>query len=334
MAELTTTYLGITLRNPVIAGSSGLTSNIENIRNLEKNGIGAVVLKSLFEEQIILDTEQQTRQAVKNHMLYSERSESLDYIDYHVKEDYVRSYLNMITRIKETISLPVIGSINCVSSGEWISFARKIQESGADALELNIAILNTNVVNQLPDIEKLHTDIIQKVKAVVTIPVTVKLSPYFSNLPPVVRKIQNAGASGLVLFNRFFSPDIDIENMEVSSGNIYSSPSEYSNSLRWVSILSDKYPLDLVGATGIHDGSTAIKFLLSGAKAVQVVSALYKNGFELIPKMLADMEEWMERNNYNYTDQFIGQLNQYKSREASAYERIQFMRYYSGIGNI
>jgi dihydroorotate dehydrogenase (fumarate) len=245
----------------------------------------------------------------------------------------VGSYLNLITRVKETTSLPVIGSINCVTSGEWISFARKIQEAGADALELNIAILNTPIGRQVSDFEKLHSDIIQKVKAVVTIPVTVKLSPYFHNLPQVAAKMQEAGASGLVLFNRFFSPDIDIDKMEVSSGNIYSSPSEYSNSLRWISILSDKFPIDLVGATGIHDGKTALKFMLSGAKAVQIVSGIYKNGFELVSKMLTEMENWMEKNQYNYTDQFIGQLNQYKSREASAYERIQFMRYYSGIGN-
>ncbi|NJO68603.1 MAG: diguanylate cyclase, partial [Bacteroidetes bacterium] len=142
MADLTTTYLGLTLRNPLIAGSSGLTSSLENIKNLERNGIGAVVLKSLFEEQIMLDAENQMRMARKNHMIYSERSESMDYIDYHIKDDYLSEYLNLIRQVKEQTTLPVIGSINCNTSGEWVNFAKKIQEAGADALELNIALLN------------------------------------------------------------------------------------------------------------------------------------------------------------------------------------------------
>ncbi len=332
MADLTTTYLGITLRNPFIAGSSGLTSNLESIKNLERNGIAAVVLKSLFEEQIILDAEQQMRQAKKNQMIYSERSESLDYIDYHVKDDYISYYLDLIRKVKENTTLPVIGSINCITSGEWLNFARKIQEAGADALELNISVLNANPNKSALDVEKLHIELVQNIRKVITIPITVKLSPYFSNMAQLVNKLQVSGASGVVLFNRFFSPDIDIENMELSNGNIYSSPSEYNNGLRWISILSGKCDLDFAGSTGIHDGKTALKFLLSGAKAVQLTSAIYKNGFEHIPKMIDEMELWMKQNGYNYISQIIGKLNQYKSKEASSYERIQFMKYYSGIG--
>lgn len=333
MAELTTSYLGITLRNPIIAGSSGLTSNLENIKNLERNGAGAVVLKSLFEEQIMLDAEQQMRQARKNQMIYSEHSESMDYIDYHIKDNYVSHYLELIKQVKNQTTLSVIGSINCITSREWVSFAQKIQEAGADALELNIAMLNANPNKSAAEVEKVHVDMVQSIKSVVTIPIAVKLSPFFSNIPQLVNKLQLAGVSGLVLFNRFFSPDIDIENMEVSSGNIYSSAGEYSNSLRWISILSEKCSLDFAGNTGIHDGKTAVKFLLSGAKAVQMVSTLYKNGFEVIPKILDEIEHWMKLNNYNQVEQFIGKLNQYKSKEASSYERIQFMRYFSGIGN-
>lgn len=333
MAELTTKYLGITLKNPIIAGSSGLTSSLESIKNLERNGVGAVVLKSLFEEQIILDADQQMRQARKNRMIYSEHSESLDFIDYHIKDTYVTQYLNLISQVKEKTTLPVIGSINCITSGEWINFAKKIQDAGADALELNIAMLNSNPNKSALDVEKIHVELVQKVKEIITIPVSVKLSPYFSNISQLVTKLQTAGASGVVLFNRYFSPDIDIDSMEISSGNIYSSASEYSNSLRWISILSEKSSLDLAGNTGIHDGKTAVKFLLSGANAVQVVSTIYKNGFEVIPAMLNDIENWMNRNGYNYIAQFKGGLNQYKSKEASSYERIQFMRYYSGIGN-
>ncbi len=332
MAELTTTYLGIALRNPIIAGSSGLTSSLESVKNLERNGVGAVVLKSLFEEQIILDAENNMRQAKKNHMIYSERSESMDYIDYHIKDNYINHYLNLIRQIKHETSLPVIGSLNCITSGEWINFAEKIQDAGADAIELNIAMLNANPNKSPQDVEKVHLDLVENIKKVVAIPVSVKISPYFCNISQLVAKLQQAGVAGVVLFNRFFSPDIDVNNMEITAGNIYSTSAEYSNSLRWISILSEKNNIDFVGSTGIHDGKTAIKFLLSGAKAVQMVSTIYKNGFEVIPKVLSDIELWMKQNGYNYPEQFIGSLNQYKSKEASSYERIQFMRYYSGIG--
>ncbi len=332
MADLTTTYLGLKLRNPIIAGSSGLTSNIESIKNLERNGIGAVVLKSIFEEQIILDADNQLRLAKKNQFIYTERSESLDYIDYHVKIDYVSKFLNLISQVKEKTLLPVIGSINCITSGEWINFAKKIEEAGADAIELNISVLNANPNKSAVDVEKLHIELIRKIKATVNIPVAVKLSPYFCNLAQLSGKLQEEGVSGMVLFNRYFSPDIDIDTMEISTGSIYSSPTEFTNSLRWISILSGKTSIDLVGATGIHDGKTAIKLLLAGAKGVQVVSTTYKNGFEVIPKMLSEIEFWMEQNRYNYIDQFAGSMNQYKSKDASSYERIQFMRYYSGIG--
>jgi dihydroorotate dehydrogenase (fumarate) len=193
-------------------------------------------------------------------------------------------------------------------------------------------MLNANPNKSPLDVERLHLDLVRSIKNIVTIPVSVKLSPYFCNIPQLMNKLKLEGVSGAVLFNRFFSPDIDLENMEISSGNIYSSSTEYSNSLRWISILSEKNAMDFAGNTGIHDGKTAVKFMLSGAKAVQIVSTIYKNGFEVVPRMLSEMELWMKQNGYNYTDQFIGSLNQYKSKEASAYERIQFMRYYSGIG--
>lgn len=334
MADLSTKYLGITLRNPIIAGSSGLTSNPESIKNLERNGVGAVVLKSLFEEQIVLDTENQLRQAQKSSMIYDERSESLDYLDYHIKDNYVSKYLELINQVKNQTTLPVIGSINCTTSGEWTSFAKRIEEAGADALELNIAILNTNPDKPSVEIDNVYVNVVKNITSKINIPVTVKLSPYFCNMAQLVSRIEQAGAHGAVLFNRFFSPDIDLENMNISSANIYSTPNEFSNTLRWVSILSGKSGLDLVGSTGIHDGQTAVKLLLSGAKAVQVVSTVYKNGFDVIPKILHDIEYWMERNGYNYLDQLIGEMNQYKAKDPSSFERIQFMRYYSGIGNV
>lgn len=332
MADLTTHYLGLTLRNPIIAGSSGLTSSIEGIKNLEKNGVGAVVLKSLFEEQVIIDAENQLRQAKKNQMIYTDRSESMDYIDYHIKGDYVSDYLNLIREVKQKTLLPVIGSINCVTSGEWISFSRQIEEAGADALELNFSFLNANPNKSAESVDALLLDIVKKVKEHLNIPLSVKLSPYFCNIAQLTQKLSIAGVKGLVLFNRYFTPDIDINSQEITNGNMYSTPMEYTNSLRWTSILSDRVEADIAASCGIHDGKTALKLLLAGAKVCQVVSTLYKNGYDIIPKMLDDIESWMSLNGYNYTLQFTGILNQYKSKDPSTYERIQFMRYYSGIG--
>lgn len=332
MANLSTKYMGLTLNNPIIVGSSGLTKTVTDMKNAEKNGAGAIVMKSLFEEQIMLDTAYQIKQAESDKMIYFNHSETIDYLDYHLREKELSNYLNQIEEARSKLMIPIIASVHCVTPGEWIHFASRIQAAGANALELNIAILPYSVKENCMDIESHYIDIIKEVKKEVSIPISVKLSPYFSNLVYFANALHQTDVASLVLFNRFFSPDIDIEDFEVISTNLYSSPAEMSHTLRWIAILSDQVKFDLAASTGIHDGETVIKMLLAGAKAAQVNSAIYKYGYKHINTMLETLENWMDRKGFNYVDQFIGKMSHYKANDPSAYERIQFMRYYSEIG--
>lgn len=332
MAELATKYLGLTLRNPIIVGSSNLTNSVENIKELEQNGAGAVVLKSLFEEEIALESEAALNEAEQDKFIYSEKSESLDYIDMHIKEDTLHHYINLIKDAKKEVLIPVIASINCITSAEWTSFAQELEKAGADALQLNIAIPPSELFKETEEIENTYFEIIDKVSQIVSIPIVVKISPYFTNLGQMLKKMSNTAISGIVLFNRFFSPDFDIDNLSEISVNTYSHAGEYTNSLRWIAVMSDRISKDLVASTGIHDGETAVKQILAGAKAVEIVSTIYKNGVDQIQNMLNTMDEWMEKNGYNYLDQFRGKMSQKHIENPGAYERIQFMKYFSNIG--
>ena len=332
MADLTTKYLGLSLRNPVIAGSCGLTDSVENIVELEKAGAGAVVLKSLFEEQIVLEAEATLRKAYENDMIYSAKSETLDYIDLHIKEDTLGNYISLIKEARKRTMIPIIASINCVSSVEWTSFAARIEEAGASALELNIAVLPSDIDSDPDTIEAIYFNIIAKVVSRVKIPVAVKISPYFTNLAQMISKLSTTGISGIVLFNRFYSPDFDINTLTEKSSNTLSHPSEMSNVLRWVALMSGRVSCDIAASTGVHDGKGLIKQLLAGASAVQVVSTLYSNGIEQIQKMVGDLEKWMDEGGYNYISQFKGKMSGSSSANPAAFERIQFMKYFSEIG--
>lgn len=331
MADLTTKYLGLSLRNPVIVGSSGLTDSVDNIIELEKAGAGAVVLKSLFEEQILLEAEASLRKAYENDMIYSAKSETLDYIDLHIKEDTVSSYIKLIRDAKSKTVIPVIASINCISSIEWTSFATRVEEAGADALELNIAVLPSDPQSSAEDIERIYFDIIAKVLSKVSIPVVIKIGPYFSNLAQMISKLSTTGISGIVLFNRFYSPDFDINTLTEKSSNTLSHPAEASNVLRWVALMSGRISIDIAASTGIHDGKALIKQLLAGASAVQVVSTVYSNGIGQVQNMVGDLEKWMDEKGYNYIDQFKGKMGRTESVNPSSFERIQFMKYFSEI---
>lgn len=331
MADLTTKYMGLSLRNPIIVGSSGLTDSVDNIIELEKAGAGAVVLKSLFEEQILIEAEASLRKAYENDMIYSAKSETLDYIDLHIKEDTVNNYISLIREAKRRTVIPVIASINCISSVEWTSFATRIEEAGADALELNIAVLPSDLNSDTQAIEGIYFDIITKVLSKVKIPVALKIGPYFTNLAQMISKLSGTGISGIVLFNRFYSPDFDINTLTEKSANTLSNPAESSNILRWVALMSGRVQCDIASSTGIHDGKALIKQLLAGARAVQVVSTLYSNGIDQIQKMTAELEKWMDEKGYNYIDQFRGRMSSAESINPAAFERIQFMKYFSEI---
>ncbi|MEJ2165286.1 MAG: dihydroorotate dehydrogenase-like protein [Desulfobacterales bacterium] len=327
MVDLSTQYLGMTLKNPVIAGSSGLTNSVKSIQELEKNGAAAVVLKSIFEEEIAFEYDDILKEASKEGV----NLDQFDYYDFHIKGEKLDRYTTLIEESKKAVSIPVIASINCVYSHEWTSFAKQLQTAGADALELNMFFLPTEFGRTSEEKEKAYFQIIEKVQKEVTIPIALKISYYFSNLGPMIQRLSETGIAGLVLFNRFYSPDIDIDKMEIVSSNVFSSPSDLSISLRWIAIMAERVNCDLAASTGVHDGVALIKQILAGADAVQVASTLYKNGKSRIAEMLKTLEEWMVEKGYGRLEDFRGKMSQAKSSDPAAYERVQFMKYFGGI---
>jgi len=318
--------MGLLLKSPLIIGSSGLTNSVENIVEFEKRGAGAVVLKSLFEEQI----RQETRTTLDKSEtgLYPEAE---DYIANYSKTHQIDAYLNLIKECKAAVKIPIIASINCLTADEWTSFAERIQEAGADALELNVFILPSDVNRDGLQNEKIYFEILAAVKKHIKIPVTLKISSYFSGLANTIQKLSWSGVNGLVLFNRFIAPDLNIDEMHITNSNIFSSPDEMTNTLRWVAILSDTVKTDIVASTGIHDGKSLIKMILAGAAAVQVASTLYKNGFDRINEMLKELETWMKQHNYSTIDEFKGKMSFKNTDNPAAYLRVQFMKHYAGI---
>ncbi len=327
MTDLRTKYMGLSLRNPIIVGSSGLTNTVEKIKEIESLGAGAVVLKSLFEEQINFQIHKSVSQS---ESIYS-YPEAQDYIGNYTKETSVSEYLDLIRKCKSSVSIPIIASINCVSSAEWMSFAKKIQDAGADALELNIFILPSDPKRNSEQNEQIYFDIAMAMVKQISIPIALKISYYFSSLANTVLKLSWTGIKGMVLFNRFYSPDIDIDKFEVTSSNVLSSPEEISTSLRWVAMLSDRLHCDIAASTGVHDGAGVVKQLLAGAKAVQITSCLYKKGTPVIPEMLKFLEEWMEKHGFKTTNEFIGKMSFKETENPAAYERVQFMKHFAGI---
>jgi len=329
MKDLKTSYLGLELKNPIIAGSSGLTGTLEGIVSMEKHGAGAVVMKSLFEEEILLEAREQMKEAEKNPMIYSGLSETLDYLDLHIREDNLEKYLQLIRDAKNAVSIPIIGSINCISTEDWIHFTRKMEEAGADALELNIFLNPADFKSK--EFEQAYFKIIEKVLRTVKIPVSLKISKYFTRLGLSVKALSETGVSGVVMFNRFYAPDIDIKKMELSTPQMFSSPEEQYETLRWVAILSERVNVNIAASTGIHTGEDVIKMLLAGANAVQVVSSLYKNGPEQIQRMLEKVDTWMSDQGYDSVEQFRGKISRKYGADPAAFERMQFMKYFSEI---
>jgi dihydroorotate dehydrogenase (fumarate) len=343
MESLQTTYLGLKLRNPLIAGSCGLTNSIVNIKELAAKGIGAVVIKSLFEEQIHVDTEK----VIKNDQgkvttftkapdtILSKRiydyDEAYSYIYDFAKRNTLEKYLDFLKEVKNSVDIPVIASINCVSNQDWHSFAKKIEETKVDALELNIYILPSDWRRSGEDNEKIYYDIIREVRNYVNMPLAVKTGFYFSSLAQSVQKLSKSGIKGLVLFNRPYNTDFDIDQIILSHGSIYSSPEEFTHTLRWISILSGHVECDLCASTGIHDHKAFIKQILAGATTVQIASALYREGFDIIPEILDKTSEWMKEHNFADVNAFRGKLNKTNLENPAAIERVQFMRLYSGI---
>ncbi|MCF8231837.1 MAG: dihydroorotate dehydrogenase-like protein [Bacteroidales bacterium] len=326
MADLSTNYAGLELRNPIIVGSSGLTNSINKIKEAEEKGAGAVVLKSLFEEQILYNIHQ-----AKQESIPSNYPEAADYIANYTQSQQVDKYLQLIKGAKEQTDIPVIASINCVSDTEWTSFASKIEDAGADALELNIFVLPSDKKKDGTQNEKLYFNIIDKVLKQVNIPVVAKISYYFSGLANFTQKLSWTGIKGLVLFNRFYSPDIDIDKFSLKASNVFSSPDELPVSLRWVAMLSDVVHCDISASTGVHSGDAVVKQLLAGAASVQMSSLLYKEGFGKITEVRDFLSQWMDKHGFESIDEFKGRMSFKKAENPAAYERVQFMKHFSGI---
>lgn len=321
MIDLKTSYAGLTLDNPVIVGSSGLVDHADKVRRMADYGPGAIVLKSLFEEQILADSGR-----ITDVNFYPE---ALDYIRNYSRSNTVGNYLNLIEEAKKAIHQPIIASINCLSGSGWTDFARQIEEAGADALELNIFILPVDD-REPARIEKKYFEVLDQVKAKTRLPLIVKISPYFTNLIYMVHQFYAHGAKAVVLFNRLYEPDIDLATDHVTSHDVFSNPAELRQTLRWISLISDKdRKIDLSASTGVHDPAAVIKLLLAGATTVQVCSVLYKKGPEYLQVLVKGLGDWMQKKGYENIDDFRGSMNYRSHEDPATWERVQFMRYYS-----
>lgn len=326
MMELYTKYLGLDLKSPVIAGSCGLTDSLKDLQAIEAAGAGAVVLKSVFEEEIYLEYSGEFSKLgpMDNNL------EFLDYYDLEIRKDNLKRYLSLITEAKAAIKIPVIASINCVTSHEWSFFAHKIEAAGADAIELNLFILPSDLSQTSHDNEKTYFDIIRRVSEKVKIPVSVKISPYFSNLGRMIMDLSASGVKGLVLFNRFYSPDIDIDKEILKGASKLSGVSDYRLPLRWIGMMANRVKCDMAASTGIHDWQTVVKMLLAGAQTTQLVSVLYKQGFQAITEINNQLSLWMETHKYDTIAAFRGKLALGNTVNPAEYERVQFMKTFAG----
>jgi dihydroorotate dehydrogenase (fumarate) len=326
MKNLETKFMGLKLKNPIVVASSGLSNSIEKIIALEKAGAGAVVLKSIFEEQINNEVRH-----LMNREPQNQYPEDEDYIWNYTRNNSITRHLNLLSEAKKETEIPIIASINCMSASEWTVFAKDFQDAGADALELNVFFVPTDRFKSSLEIEESYLRILTEVKKKITIPVSVKIGSYFTNLVSMAGRLSAKGANSLVLFNRFFEPDIDLGKLEMASSEVFSSPADIRNSLRWIGLISSQLPeVELAASTGIQDGDAVIKMLLAGAQVTQICSTVYINGTEVIPEILNDLNVFMEKWNFKKIEDFRGRLSYKNVPDPVTYERAQFMKYFSG----
>lgn len=323
MRNLKTQYLGLELESPIIAASSGLTDSVTKLKLLENAGAGAIVLKSLFEEEIIMEMDEESSKMNTIHLKFSE---TFEFMDSELKEDTIRKYLRFIKEAKEEIKIPIIASINCISSQKWVYLAKEIEKAGADALELNIFVMPTNEENSSDQNNSIYTEVVSILKEKLNIPISVKMSNYNSSLAHSICEMDKLGVDGVVLFNRSYNPDIDIETLQLSTGPILSDENDYKTSLRWTGIMSNKTKCSIASNTGIYTSETIIKQILAGADAIQIASVLYIQGAEYIDLLNKELDAWMSKHNYNSISDFKGKLSQGEIRNPSDFERVQFIK--------
>jgi dihydroorotate dehydrogenase (fumarate) len=350
MSNLTTRYMGLELKNPLVVSSCGLTKTVQGVKQAAEAGAGAIVLKSLFEEQILAETDELASQSQ-----YAGHSETYDYLQGFSQVLGPKEYLQLVSDAKAAVSVPIIASVNCVTAERWTEYAGKLAAAGADGLELNIGFLPNDPAISGVVVEERYLRILSAVRAKVTLPVALKIGPYFSSLANLANQLGNdrmsgppftvgwcgagendqqvtwKGAEALVLFNRFYRFDIDIDRHQLSGGNPYSTSEELHVSLRWISLLAGRVACDLAATTGVHDGRDMIKQLLAGATVVQVCSTLYRNGLSQIGLILDQLEEWMRVQGFESPADFRGQLSQVRSEDPGDYERLQYIKALVGI---
>lgn len=322
MGKLSVKYLGLDLRSPIIVSSSRLTSSLGHLKEAEENGAGAVVLKSLFEEQI-------------DHYIHTIPEttgypEADDYIANYMRSNTVDEYLRLIRNAKENLSIPVIPSINCYTSGGWTSFAKNIAAAGADAIEINVFFLPVDRKKSAAESEKIYLDLIEKLKKTIKIPIAVKIGFRFSNILNIIDQFYVRGIEGVVMFNRFYEPDIDLDSIDIIPAPIFSAENEMRYVLRWIGMASAQdIKIDISASTGVHSGGDAIKYLLAGASSVQVCSVLYNKGISFLKTINGRIEDWMDAKGFRSVSDFRGKLNYRNYTKPVIYERTQFMKYFA-----
>ncbi|MFZ5952982.1 MAG: dihydroorotate dehydrogenase-like protein [Candidatus Rifleibacteriota bacterium] len=325
MADLKTRFFGLELKNPIIVASSGLTAKPQNIKEFSDLGAGAIVLKSVFEEEVINEYNQIAQSKTSSHF-----EEFIDYFDYKIRDQILANYGKLIKDAKSCSKVPIIASINCVSAGDWLQFASQVQDAGADAIELNLMILPSDLERNAESNRRFYVEAVKEVVKAVRVPVTAKISSYFSDLACMCKELSDEGIAGITMFNRFSTPDIDIEREKVVPAGALSTVDEHLMPLRWIGLLSSKIKCDIAASSGIHEGKQAIKMLLAGASAVQVASTLYKNGNSYLGEMIKSLEQWMQKKGYKSISDFKGKLSLEKVANPAIYERAQFLSHFGG----
>ena len=320
-------YLGLELKSPIVVGSCGLTADVDKMVEMEAAGAGAVVLKSVFEEQIIYDIKRNTSVFAPT----DNYGGSYEYVAMHVADDSLNRHFQMIRDAKSRLSIPVIGSINCFSYENWLTYANKFQEAGCDALELNMAILPYETSLSADDVERTFTQVINTLRKSVTIPISIKVGSYFTDMAKQLQQISWMGIQGLTMFNKSVQVDIDIDREILKNASYLSNPEDIHKTLRWVAIMSKKIRCDLSASTGVFTADDVVKMLLAGATSVQVVSCLYKNGIGTIRQLNDGLCAWMQKKGYKDIESFRGKLAVKSNDNTSAAMRTQFMKYFAEI---
>lgn len=324
MIDLTTTYLGLNLKNPIVASSSPLTQKPETALKLEQAGVSAIVMHSLFEEQVIHESLKLHNDLTRGVDSFAEALSYLPEVgQYSIGPD---AYIDMLRKVKNAVKIPVFGSLNGVSTGGWIEYAQKIEQAGADALELNLYYLATDPEQTSADLENTYITLVSDIRKKVNLPLAIKLSPFFTALPNFARRLVQAGANGLVLFNRFYQPDFDLEQLEVVPNLILSNSHELRLPLRWIAILYGHVQTDYALTGGVHTGLDILKAMMAGARVTTITSEFLQRGVDRVPQMLQEIEKWMAEHEYTSIKQMQGSMSQQAVAEPSTFERANYMK--------